>query len=270
MSQDKIFFIGCGHMGSALLDSWLENESLNAKEIVIVEKNKDVLKKYKKYGVTCVEDIKKAGQVKAKLIVFAVKPAMLKEVMAHCKPIADKSTIVMSVAAGKTVKFIEGIYPQNPVIRMMPNMAVKTGLGVSALFAGTKAKKAHKDFCFNLMKHTGIAFWVKKEDDLHTVTAVAGSSPAYIYNSALSLAKAAQSLGIKKQAAHDIAVNVLLGSVLLYANGGGTLEEAVLRIATPGGTTEAAVKEFNKNNAMENLFKKAMAACIKRSKELSK
>ncbi len=84
------------------------------------------------------------------------------------------------------------------------------------------------------------------------------------------LAKTAESYGIKEDLARKIAVNVLLGSALVFANGGTTLEDAIARIATPGGTTEAAIKTFNKNDALFKLYKKAAAACIKRSEELGK
>lgn len=272
MTNAKIIFMGCGKMGGALLKAWASGGLTAKKDFLIIEHNADLLKLYKKQGFDCLNSAEKAPKnTTAKLIVFAVKPNILKEALAQAAPFMNKQTTVLSIAAGKTVKFIESALPLKlPVVRVMPNMCVSEGLGVSGMFANAAAKKAQKDFCFKLMAQTGLAFWVDKETDLHIITAVSGSSPAYIYNAALMLAKTADSYGVNEDLSRKIAVNVLLGSALVFANGHSTLEESIARIATPGGTTEAAIKAFNKNDALLKLYKKAAAACIKRSEELGK
>lgn len=270
MKTNKIVFMGCGHMGSSLLNAWLENNSVAAEDVLVMEQSADIRKDLKEQGIESCDCVCCAPDIKAKLIVIAVKPNAVGNALEDAKAFMDKGTIILSVAAGKTLKFIEDICPKQPVIRMMPNMSVSVGLGVSALLAGSKAKKVDKDFCFKLMVPTGIVFWAGKDDDLHNVAAVSGSSPAYIYNAAAVLAKAAESYGFTKELAQEAAVNVLLGSVLLFANSRGSLADAIARVATKGGTTEAAVNMFNKNDALEKLFKKAMDACVKQSKALSK
>lgn len=268
MKSYKTVFIGCGKMGGALLKAWLEGGLVKKEEVFITEHNAALLKIYKKQGLACGQDI---PQGKAKLIVFAVKPNILKEAAAQAAPLFEKDSVALSIAAGKTIKFIESCLPaKTAVVRVMPNMGVSEGLGVSGMFANASASKKQKDFCFKLLSQTGLAFWVDKEEDLHIITAVSGSSPAYIYNAALALQNAAKEYGVKEELTKDIAVNVMLGSVLVFANNGGTLQEAVSRIATSGGTTEAAINVFNKNDALLKLYKKAMDACIKRSKELGK
>ncbi len=272
MTENKIIFMGCGKMGGALLKAWAAGGLVSKKDFLIIEHNADLVKLYKKQGFDSVTSADKAPKnITSKLIVLAVKPNIIKEALAQSAPFINKQTIILSIAAGKTVKFIESALPfKLPVVRVMPNMCVSEGLGVSGMFANAAAKKAQKDFCFKLMAQTGLSFWVDKETDLHIITAVSGSSPAYIYNAALMLAKTAESYGIKEDLARKIAVNVLLGSALVFANGSGTLQDAIARIATPGGTTEAAIKTFNKNDALLKLYKKAAAACIKRSEELGK
>lgn len=272
MSNNKIIFMGCGKMGGALLKAWAAGGLADRKDFLIIEHNADLVKLYKKQGFACINAPEKAPKnITAKLIVFAVKPNIIKEALEQAAPFIGRQTIILSIAAGKTVKFIESALPfKLPVVRIMPNMCVSEGFGVSGIFANSAAKKAQKDFCFKLMAQTGLAFWVDKETDLHIITAVSGSSPAYIYNAALMLAKMAESYGIKEDLSRKIAVNVLLGSALVFANGGTTLEDAIARIATPGGTTEAAIKIFNGKDALLKLYKKAAAACIKRSEELGK
>jgi len=259
-------------MGGALLKAWVGSSLVRKEEVFAAEHKAELLKIYKKQGIACDKDVScLKDSAKAKLIVFAVKPNVLKEAASQATFLADKNTVILSIVAGKTVKFIESAFPfKLPVVRIMPNMGVSEGLGVSGMFANSSANKKQKDFCFKLMSQTGLAFWVKKEDDLHIITAVGGSSPAYVYASALALQRASEKYGIQKELAQKIAANVLLGSAFIFANGGGTLEEAVARIATAGGTTEAAIKIFDADDALLKLYKKAMDACIKRSKELGK
>ncbi len=270
--KGKIIFTGCGKMGGALMNSWLESGLLKQDDIYIIETSEDLLKKYTKQGFKCFGCTGQIPQdTKAEIIVYAVKPHLLKDGLEITKHLMGKKTLLVSIAAGKTIDFImKNANPAQPVVRIMPNMCVEAGLGVSGIFANEFVSKTQKSLITKLMSAGGMALWLDKEDALHDITAVSGSSPAYIYNAGIILAEAAQKYGFSKEQASQIAVNVLLGSVLLFAKSGGSLEDAVARIATPNGTTEAAVKTFNKNDALLKLFEKAMSACRKRSVELSK
>lgn len=270
--KGKIIFTGCGKMGGALMSSWLESGHITKEDIYILETSPELLKKYNKQGFKCFGC---SGQIPqdtvADIIVYAVKPHMLADAFEITKHLIGKKTLLVSIAAGKTIAFMtKNTAANQPVVRIMPNMCVEVGLGVSGMFANEFISKTQKALITKLMSAGGIALWLDKEDALHDITAVSGSSPAYIYNAGIILGQAAQKYGFTQEQAKQIAVNVLLGSVLLFAKSGDSLPDAVARIATPNGTTEAAIKTFNKNDALLKLFEKAMSACRKRSVELSK
>ena len=271
MTDGKILFLGCGHMGGALLKGWVNFGGLDKTEFIIVEPSETIRKTLKKEGYKTFAALEKLPKKTAvKLAVLAVRPDTLKEVLPLLKDKLSPESLVLSIAAGKEIAFIEKFLPNSPVIRMMPNMAVAEGLGVSGLFASKKATAEQKDFIYGLMACCSSVLWLKKETDMHKIVALGGSSPAYIYSCALALEQAAKDYNLPQDFIAQAAVNVFLGSAVLFAKSQGSLQESINKICTKGGTTEAAVKIFNDKDALVKLFAKAMKACAARSKELAK
>lgn len=271
MNTGKILFVGCGHMGGALLEGWTKYGGLSKEDIIVAEPSDIIRKCLKKEGYKVFAGLEKLPRrTEIKAVVLAVRPDTFKEVLPLLAERLSPSALIISIAAGKKISFIESYLPNNPVIRIMPNMAVSQGLGISGLCASKKTKSEHKDYIFGLMSSCSRALWLEKEDDIHKIVALGGSSPAYIYSCALALQNAARDYGLPEDFVAEAAVNVFLGSAVLFARSEGSLSDAVAKIATKGGTTEAAVNAFNKGDALTKLFSKAMKACMARSKEMSK
>ncbi len=271
MKQNKILFVGCGHMGGALLEGWINFSGLAVEDFIIAEPSEEIRKTFKKRGFKTISDISVLPKsAKIRFTVLAVRPNVLAEILPALAEILPEKSPVLSIAAGKKISFIEKYLPGHGVIRIMPNMAVAQGLGVCGLYASAKTAPEDKTFIYELMEPCSALLEVKKESDLNKITALGGSSPAYFYASALALAQAAEDYNFPEEFTSRAAVNVFLGSALLFAKSGGSLKETEDKIATKGGTTEAAIKEFDKNAALTKLFKRAMKACVKRAEELSK
>ena len=271
MTDGKILFLGCGHMGGALLKGWVNFGGLEKTQFVIVEPSQEIRKNLKKDGYKTFAALQKLPKKTAiKLAVLAVRPDVLKTVLPVLKGKLSAESLVLSIAAGKEISFIQKFLPDNVVIRLMPNMAVAEGLGVSGLFSSPKATQEQKDFIYKLMASCSSVLWLDKEADMHKIVALGGSSPAYIYSCALALQQAAKEYKLPDDFIAQAAVNVFLGSAVLFAKSQGSLQDSINKICTKGGTTEAAVKCFNDKNALVKLFAKAMKACAARSKELAK
>lgn len=261
--KQKVALIGCGKMGLALLQGWLEAE-MNASFIVVEPSMRHKIK-----GVTFLkkpnEELKSCN-----IIVMAVKPQVMDEVCADLKPYIKKDALILSIAAGRSIKSFEKIFgPAQPVIRSMPNLPASIGAGITVTVANKNVSLAQKKAANALLACAGLVEWVKDEKLLNAVTAVSGSGPAYVFLLIEVLSKSAQKAGLNKELSMALARQTVIGSAALAAHEPGT-DAATLRknVTSPGGTTEAALKVLM-NGDMQKIFNYAIEAAKRRGKELS-
>ncbi len=259
----KIALIGCGKMGLALLQGWLEAE-MNASFIVVEPSLRHKIK-----GV---KFLKEPGEELkfCDIIVMAVKPQMMDEVCAGLKPYLKKDALILSIAAGRSIKSFEKIFGKaQPIIRSMPNLPASIGQGMTVAEANRNVKPAQKKDATELLACAGLIEWADNEKLLNAVTAVSGSGPAYVFLLIEILSKSAQKAGLNKKMADALARQTVIGSAALAAHEPKT-EATTLRknVTSPGGTTEAAL-EILMNGDMQKIFDYAIARAKKRGEELS-
>jgi pyrroline-5-carboxylate reductase len=180
----------------------------------------------------------------------------------------NKETLLISIAAGKTTKFIEGkLVNKNPVIRVMPNTPAQIGKGVSAISPGSSTTRDHLEVAKDLLSATGLVVEVPEESQ-DAVTALSGSGPAYFFNFIEAMIKSGVSLGLTEEISTQLAIGTIAGSAAMLQESG--VDAATLRknVTSPNGTTAAALKVFSDNN-LERIVADAMAAANKRSQELA-
>ncbi len=200
------------------------------------------------------------------IIILAVKPQDIGEVLKEIKPYV-KEKLVISIAAGVTTFSIEKALPGARVIRVMPNMPAMVGKGISAVSRGRFSARRDLKIVFRIFSNLGEVIEVK-EKMMDAVTAVSGSGPAYYFLFTHLLAKAAEASGLEKTIALKLARATFIGGAEVIKASKLSTEELVKKVASKGGTTEAALKVF-KQEKLEAIIKKAVKQAAHRSKNLT-
>ncbi len=268
MRNKKVLFVGCGKMGYSLLSAWVD-DVIARENIFVVEKEEATRSSLKAQGIAA--DAYFPPSFEADMAVICVKPHIVAEVLPSVSLYAKKGALVFSIAAGKNIKFIEdGLGFQGPVVRCMPNLCVEVQKGASGMFANFMVSQEQREFCTRLMQECGKNVWLESEDLIDAVTAVSGSSPAYVAYFIDCLKNEGIRQGLKGDDAYTLALQAVRGTVALLKATHETPDALISRVATPGGTTQAAMDVFKEGDKFKEVVSKAMQACASRSKEIER
>ncbi len=259
----KIGIVGGGNMGEALI------EHLRKKYFVSVsEKDKtrtDYLYKNYKLKATDLKMLIESSDV----VLIAVKPPDIEEPLKEMSPWLDKTKLLISIAAGITTSFIEKTLAKKiKVIRAMPNLAVMVAEGMTAICPGEHAQASDVEAARQIFGHLGRTV-VVEEKRMDAVTAVSGSGPGYVFLFMESMIKAAQALGLKEDISKELVEATFRGSIHLLEKKKMDASALRAKVTSKGGTTEAALEVFGKNN-LDQIFAQALGAAQKRAQELSR
>ncbi|MGA7710339.1 MAG: pyrroline-5-carboxylate reductase [Rhizomicrobium sp.] len=264
-NSSSILLIGAGRMGSALTRGWLKS---GLGPVVAVEPSPSAALRRLK-GLSFVSGIDKIPRGHWRACVVALKPQILKTEAARLAPIASSGTLMISIAAGTSAKFLAKQWgKQVRIIRAMPNTPGSIGRGISALYAAPKATAKDKKLAGTLLAALGQTLWVKNEALIDAVTAVSGSGPAYVFALAEALAAAGEAAGLPRATAEHLARATVCGAGALLDADRRPPGELRRDVTSPGGTTEAALKILLADNGLRALLTRAVAAAKKRAEEL--
>ena len=260
--------VGAGKMGGALLQGWLRFGIDPAQLAVIEPAPSSEISALSKRGVRLNPDT--ATLRDAAAIVVAVKPQVAGDVLPRVAPMIAASTVVVSIMAGRTLRFLAGALQTScGLVRAMPNTPAAIGRGITVAVP-LGANRAQRDLAHRLLSATGTVEWIDDEALMDAVTAVSGSGPAYVFLLAEDLARAGVAAGLPEELATRLARETVAGSgELLHRS---ELPSATLRqnVTSPGGTTAAALEVLMAKDGLQPLMIRAIAAATKRSKELAK
>lgn len=263
-----LVLVGAGKMGGAMLTGWLGLGLDPARVVVIDPQPPDEIAALAARGLRLNPDSASIG--KASVVVIAVKPQEAPKVVAALAPIIDASTLIVSVMAGRTMRFLEQTLPPGTsIVRAMPNTPAAIGRGISAAVPNAKVSQEHRELTNRLLAAIGAVEWVDDDALIDAVTAVSGSGPAYVFLLAESLARAGLAAGLPAGLAARLARATVAGSgELLHRS---PLDPSTLRqnVTSPGGTTAAALSVLMAPDGLDPLMEKAVAAAAKRSRELA-
>ncbi|OGW85191.1 MAG: pyrroline-5-carboxylate reductase [Omnitrophica bacterium RIFCSPLOWO2_01_FULL_45_10] len=268
MTGKTIGIIGCGNMGEALISRLTGKFD---KKMSLIASDLDIERMgsiQKKYNVRIEESNSHLVQ-QSDIVILAIKPKdfdnVLKEdVMAFM----TEDKILISIAAGITTKFIEGIVGKDTkVLRVMPNMAAFVGEAISTVSKGISARDEEIVTAKEIFSVLGDVVEVK-EDLVDSITAIAGSGPAYFFYFIQALIEAAKGLGLDEELAKRLVLKTALGSVKLLEILKEEPEALIKKVASKGGTTESALKVFE-SKGLKRIVKDACHEAQKRAKEIS-
>lgn len=264
---DSVAVIGTGKMGE-IMAAGMVRAGMPAQEVQVSDINRDLAQDVaQRHGFTLCETNRQAAQG-ADLVLIAVKPEVVAEVLREIAGSLQEGQIVLSIAAGVTTSAIEAELPYTvPVVRAMPNVAAQVGYGVTAICAGTRTGGDHMKQAEDLLSGVGTVLRVA-ESYMDAVTAVSGSGPAYFALFAEALTDAAVTAGLPRPTAVRLVAGTLLGAAHLMSDGQmlpAALREAVM---SPAGTTAMGLRELEKA-AVRGAVLDAVRAAMARSAELS-
>ncbi len=267
MQQKRISFIGAGNMTKAIIGG-LVNDGYQNSLIMASNRSAEKLTSLKaSHNINTTQDNKEAVEF-AEVLVLAVKPQMMESVCSELT--IPTSTIVVSIAAGLTVKRLESFLNNHQkIVRVMPNTPSSISEGMSGLYATNAVSQEELEMVNTLMQSVGKTVVVKEESDINIVIAAAGSSPAYFFLIAESMQHAAMEMGLNKQQARELVQQAMLGSAkLMQKEESLELSELRKQVTSKGGTTAKAVESLQESQ-IEKILAKAMQAAVKRAEEMS-
>ncbi|MFP3920971.1 MAG: pyrroline-5-carboxylate reductase [Dichotomicrobium sp.] len=268
--SEPIALVGAGRMGGAMLKAWLHS-GLAPEKIFVVDPGppSETLALRDQYGFSLSVDPEAVTTVPG-VLVIAVKPQQMDDVLPGLIHLMGGETVAMSIAAGRTIDSIAShLGADRAIIRAMPNTPAAIGRGMTAVCANAHVGPEQARVCTELLRAVGEVAWLDDEGLMDAVTAVSGSGPAYVFLLTECLADAGVEAGLPRDLAEQLArVTVQGGGALMEASDetAGKLRE---NVTSPGGTTEAALSELMGEPGLRELMARAVAAAVRRSKELS-
>lgn len=258
---NKIGFIGCGKMAGAII------KGINGKgfEILASKSSSDNLEETsKKLGVEITLDNKYLAQ-NSEVIFLAVKPNQVEGVLEEIKDFITSDKLVVSVAAGVTIGFIENILKTTRIVRVMPNTPVLIGEGMSGICG---KNKEDVNYIKHLMETIGKCVIVD-ESQIDIVTAISGSGPAFFYKVINDIARAGEKLGLDYEKSLLLSIQTAIGSAKMALNREISMEELISNVATKGGCTRVGV-DVMENVDTEKIFYEVIKDTAEKARALGK
>ena len=261
----QLGFIGAGNMAEAIARAAISAKIFPASQMVACDPVEERREVFASLGVTTTQQ--NADVIdRSQHVLLAVKPQTLPQVGDELRAVDADRQVVMSIMAGiATEKIEQAIGRPSRLVRIMPNTPLMVGRGMSAIALGRHARTGDDDLALRLFGAAGEAIQVQ-EPLIDAITAVSGSGPAYLFYLAEAMELAARELGLGEHAGLLVR-QTLLGSAELLCKGDQTPEALRLKVTSPGGTTEAAIKHLD-GNASTQVIVNAIKAAESRSREL--
>ena len=268
MTSDPVVLVGAGNMGGAMMRGWMAS-GIGADTIAAIDPSPSPAME-----VMMVENgIRRYSAapegVRASALFVAIKPQVMGAVLPTLRPIIGSETVCISIAAGTPIDTLARLLGDMAIVRAMPNTPAMIGRGITAAVANALVSQKQHDYANRLLAVTGPVEWVETEDQIDAVTALSGSGPAYVFYLAECMAEAGRKAGLDADLAMRLARATVSGAGELMHRS--TDDASTLRknVTSPGGTTAAALDVMLKNDALQGIFDRAIAAAKQRAHELA-
>lgn len=267
MTPRNIILIGCGNMGSALLNAWYDSSLIQ--KIQILDPSDQLTGIIQQNNMFHVKQAAELDFNGVDICILATKPQILNAVCQDIAPYCDGSFAVLSIVAGKTLSYFEKqLGATIPIIRTMPNTPAMIKKGFTALIGNHAMTDANQQCAQNLFEACGTTYWIDDESMMDNITALSGSGPAYLFYMIESLTKAAIDNGMPDEMAFEAARQTIIGASAL-AEAQIDVTPALLRqnVTSKGGTTQAGL-DVLMDGRLDDILNETIAAAQKRSQEL--
>lgn len=265
ISGRGLVLLGCGKMGSALLQGWLAG-GLNPAAVHVIDPNPSDW--VQAQGVHINQPLPDSPAV----VLIAVKPQMMGAALPRLQSYGGGGTLFVSVAAGTLISAYEAVLgAATPIVRTMPNTPAAVGRGITAICGNAHATPADLDMAQALTSAVGQVVRLEGEHQMDAVTAVSGSGPAYVFHLIEALAAAGAAQGLGADLAMQLARATVTGAGELAHQAPESAAQLRINVTSPGGTTAAALEVLmNPETGFPPLLRRAVQAAADRGRELGK
>jgi len=264
----KILIIGAGNMGLTYAKGFLRSHIVNKEGIMILEKSVDKEESLRDLGFENIYFTPGEYIKNADLVILAVKPQNTQELFESIKEYIGSDQVVLSIMAGVKMSTISECLGVNKIIRAMPNLASQIGQSMTVFTSTDDVTRIELVMVQNLINTTGKSIYTGEENMLDAATAISGSGPAYVLFFMDALYEAAKDMGFAPSEAGLLVTQTFKGTIDLYNRSNHSAKEWIQKVASKGGTTEAALNSFESCGLQENIKEGAISA-LKRAIELS-
>ena len=261
----NISFIGGGNMAQALIGG-LISRGLPTTRITVSDPVEQVRALLAEKEINVTDDNSAAIQ-DADIVVFAVKPQVLAQVLQPLKGLVNDKLII-SIVAGAEIATLASLLGTARIVRVMPNTPALVQTGAHGLYAHEDVENSDRDLASQVLASTGLTIWVNSEAQIDAVTAVSGSGPAYFFYMMESMIRVGKNLGLDEKVATALTLQTALGAAQMAITSSNTPAELRKNVTSPNGTTQAALEVFDRAQISQNI-QAALAAAQKRSQELA-
>jgi len=269
MQVPRIAFIGAGNMTRALIGGLLKSGA-DPSQIGVADSSPAALDAVRDQSGVAVSSDNGAVVEQAQVVILAIKPQVMRAVVTALEPqISRHRPLVISVAAGIPLAAITSwLQGHQRLVRTMPNRPALLGCGVTALFASAAVNAADRGLADSVLATVGATAWVTSEQQIDTVTAVSGGGPAYFFLLIELLEAAAREQGLPPEVARTLCIETAYGAGCLARQREYEPAELRVQVTSKGGTTEAALREFESAD-LRGIVSRAVAAATRRAAELA-
>ncbi|MEN8236307.1 MAG: pyrroline-5-carboxylate reductase [Pseudomonadota bacterium] len=262
-----MLLVGCGAMGSALLRGWGATAFDHVSIVTPHRPSPEKLPADLNYTWhSSIEDVRAVPD----LIVFAVKPQVLPEILPHYKQFVSQDTLFVSVIAGQAMQvYQDALGPEVALIRCMPNLPVALQKGMIVAMDSTYVSSFQREWIQILLQILGCVAWIDDEKLFAVVTAISGSGPAYFYLMVDALAQAGHMADLPRELADLLARQTLIGAGAQLESSDKSALQLKQAVTSPQGVTAAALEILEKEDeGLPDMAHRAITKAVRRAIEL--
>ncbi|WP_299396303.1 pyrroline-5-carboxylate reductase [uncultured Gelidibacter sp.] len=265
----KVLVIGAGNMGLTYAEGMASSPLLSKHKLRIFDTDPKKIETLNQQPQFDVYDNLEDCLPKADIVFIAVKPYHSEELFKTMKPMLNDEQIFVSLMAGVTIETIQQQISRNKVVRTMPNLPAQVGKGVTSYTESEEVSKVELLMVRNLIDTTGTSIHVDTENFIDASTGISGSGPAYVFYFMQSMLEAALKMGFSDYDSKVLVSNTFEGAIELFNQNDISPESWIAKVASKGGTTQAAIDSMDDNN-VKQLIEEAAYAAFDRAVELGK
>ena len=268
----KLVLMGCGKMGGAMLEGWLDR-GVKPENVTVVDIKPEIVEALEARGLGLdvhLSPDRIGPGVRPDVVLFAVKPQDMDALAPPYRRFAGPGCVFLSIAAGKNISYLrDKLGGSAIVVRSMPNTPAAVRRGITVACPGPGVDETHRQRCHDLLEAIGEVQWVDDESLIDPVTALSGGGPAYVFLLAECMARAGVEAGLPEDLARRLARVTVSGAGELLRLAEEPPEVLRKNVTSPGGTTAEALKVLMADGAWQPLMNRAIAEATRRSRELA-
>ncbi len=265
----KVLVIGAGNMGLTYAEGMANSPLLSKHKLRIFDTDPKKIETLRQQPQFDVYDTLDDCLPKADIVFIAVKPFHSEDLFKKMKPMLNDEQIFVSLMAGVTIETIQEHLDRKKVVRTMPNLPAQVGKGVTSYTESEAVSKIELLMVRNLLDTTGTSIHVDTENFIDASTGISGSGPAYVFYFMQSMLEAALKMGFSDYDSKVLVSNTFEGAIELFNQNDISPKSWIAKVASKGGTTQAAIDSMDDNN-VKQLIEDAAYAAFDRAVELGK